>query len=109
CSAGCSALSWDSWAGASKVRGPPHDPHAMLDLHTHVLPGVDDGAIDVDQAVALCQQLHEQGIATVVATPHWRSPRFEVTEAGIERAWQALTAAVAEQVPSLVLALGAEN
>ena len=81
----------------------------MLDLHTHVLPGLDDGAVDLAAGVALCLRLHQQGITTVVATPHWHSPRFEVEHPGIERAWDALRVVVASQVPGLTLVLGAEH
>ena len=37
-------------------------------------------------AVALCRRLQEQGITTVVATPHWHSPRFQVEGDGIATA-----------------------
>lgn len=81
----------------------------MLDLHTHVLPGIDDGAPDLAAGLALCRRLREQGVDTVVATPHWRSPRFEVDGAGIAAAWAELSAAAAAQVPGLTLVLGAEH
>ncbi len=82
---------------------------SMLDLHTHVLPGLDDGAVDLAAGVALCRRLHEQGVTTVVATPHWHSPRFEVAGDGICTAWAHLRAAVAVELPGLALVLGAEH
>ncbi len=81
----------------------------MLDLHTHVLPGLDDGAVDLAAGVALCRRLQAQGVTTVVATPHWHSPRFEVEANGIAQAWSVLQAAVATELPGLVLVLGAEH
>lgn len=81
----------------------------MLDLHTHVLPGLDDGAVDLAAGLALCCRLHQQGVTTVVATPHWHSPRFEVAGDGISTAWTELRAAVAAILPGLVLVLGAEH
>jgi protein-tyrosine phosphatase len=42
----------------------------MIDLHSHVLPGLDDGAADESAAVAMCRMAAEDGIATMVATPH---------------------------------------
>lgn len=42
----------------------------MIDFHNHVIPGVDDGAADEAQARAALDTLHEQGVHTVVATPH---------------------------------------
>jgi protein-tyrosine phosphatase len=81
----------------------------MLDLHTHVLPGLDDGAVDLATGVALCRLLHQQGVTTVVATPHWHSPRFEVEEDSIALAWTALQAGVADAVPGVTVVLGAEH
>ncbi|MDX6375922.1 MAG: protein-tyrosine phosphatase [Gaiellaceae bacterium] len=41
-----------------------------LDLHAHVLPGVDDGPDTVDDALELLQALQDEGVTTVAATPH---------------------------------------
>ena len=42
----------------------------MIDLHSHVLPGLDDGAVDETAALAMCRMAAADGIATMVATPH---------------------------------------
>ena len=42
----------------------------MIDIHFHCLPAIDDGPPDWDAAVALCRAAAEQGIETIVATPH---------------------------------------
>lgn len=44
----------------------------MIDLHCHILPGLDDGARDLDDAVAMASQARADGIRTVCATPHIR-------------------------------------
>jgi protein-tyrosine phosphatase len=44
----------------------------MIDLHCHILPGIDDGALDVADAIALARQAAADGIETVCATPHIR-------------------------------------
>jgi protein-tyrosine phosphatase len=46
--------------------------NGMVDLHTHVLPGLDDGAADLAASVAMCRAAAADGIATLVATPHVR-------------------------------------
>ncbi|MEJ2086548.1 MAG: hypothetical protein P8Y44_12865 [Acidobacteriota bacterium] len=48
----------------------------MIDLHTHVLPAIDDGAVDFDDAVAMCHQAAATGCEALVATPHQRHPRW---------------------------------
>jgi protein-tyrosine phosphatase len=42
----------------------------MLDLHCHILPGVDDGAASLDEALAMARFCVRDGITHVVATPH---------------------------------------
>ena len=44
----------------------------MIDLHTHVLPGVDDGARTLGEARALALDLVSQGVTVLAATPHVR-------------------------------------
>ena len=41
-----------------------------IDLHTHILPGVDDGARDLPQAIAMARLAESEGIGTLLATPH---------------------------------------
>src|SRR6185369_8324151 len=81
----------------------------MLDCHTHVLPGLDDGAVDIEAGVALCRRLGEQGVTTIVATPHWCSPRFAVVDDAIARAWTELNRRIAVDFPDVRLVLGAEH
>lgn len=43
----------------------------MIDIHTHVLPGIDDGARDWDESLSLLRMAESEGIKTVLATPHY--------------------------------------
>ncbi len=43
----------------------------MIDWHSHILPGMDDGSRSVEESKALLQALAQQGVDTVVATPHF--------------------------------------
>ncbi len=43
----------------------------MIDLHAHILPNVDDGATDLEMALAMGRFAAEQGITTLAATPHF--------------------------------------
>ena len=44
----------------------------MIDLHSHVLPGLDDGAADLEEALAICRAAAADGIELLAATPHVR-------------------------------------
>ena len=45
----------------------------LIDLHCHLLPGVDDGALDLEDSVAMARRAQREGIGTVCATPHIRA------------------------------------
>jgi protein-tyrosine phosphatase len=42
----------------------------MIDLHTHILCGLDDGAKTIEESIEMCRISHQDGIKTIVATPH---------------------------------------
>jgi protein-tyrosine phosphatase len=48
----------------------------MIDLHSHVLPGIDDGPDTIEGSLALARAVAHSGVRTLVATPHvsWRYP-----------------------------------
>src|SRR3954451_11538324 len=43
---------------------------AVIDIHFHCLPGIDDGPSSFDEAVELCRAAAAEGTETIVATPH---------------------------------------
>ena len=42
----------------------------MIDLHAHILPGLDDGPKDINESLAMCEMAAADGIRAIVATPH---------------------------------------
>ena len=79
----------------------------MIDLHCHVLPGVDDGPADVDEALALARAHVEAGIETVCATSHV-SRRFPNSARSLAAAADELRAALAAEGIALEVVSGAE-
>jgi protein-tyrosine phosphatase len=63
---------WNAWLGRD-IRVPEARRADMIDLHCHVLPGLDDGAKDDASALAMCRAAAADGIRVMVATPHYRS------------------------------------
>lgn len=51
----------------------------IVDFHSHILPGIDDGSASVTESIALLRREAEQGIQHVVATPHFYA-RYETPE-----------------------------
>ena len=48
----------------------------MIDLHCHILHGIDDGAQTVTDSLAMAQQAVAEGIHTIVATPHHQNGKY---------------------------------
>lgn len=70
----------------------------MMDIHTHILPYMDDGASDIEESLALIQMLKEQGITSIVLTPHFYSHQENLSDF-LERrqgSYKSLKRAVAE-------------
>jgi protein-tyrosine phosphatase len=42
----------------------------MIDIHAHLLPGLDDGARNLEESIKMCWMAYEDGVRTMVATPH---------------------------------------
>lgn len=49
----------------------------MRDIHCHILPGVDDGARDLDESLAMLEAAKRAGVTSIVCTPHCRDPYFD--------------------------------
>ncbi len=49
----------------------------MRDLHCHILPGVDDGARNMEESLAMFHAAREAGITSITCTPHCRDPYFD--------------------------------
>lgn len=60
----------------------------MIDLHSHILPGIDDGARDLNETVALAKHALDQGVTHMVCTPHIHTGVFDNTQKTIEEAFE---------------------
>lgn len=49
----------------------------IVDMHCHILPGVDDGAADLTMSKKILQMEYEQGVRRIIFTPHYRERYFE--------------------------------
>ncbi len=58
----------------------------LIDLHCHLLPGLDDGPADLGQALALARQAAASGVTVIVATPHYGLWPYTWTRAQFDQA-----------------------
>jgi protein-tyrosine phosphatase len=80
----------------------------MIDIHCHFLPGIDDGAKDMDEALALINLSVEDGVKRIVVTPHLHFGRFDNYLSVIESSFSALQQAVIKANIQVELAYAAE-
>jgi protein-tyrosine phosphatase len=80
----------------------------LIDLHCHMLPGIDDGAPDLDTALAMARLAVADGIETAACTPHIYPGLYENRSENIAPAVAALQAAIDESDIPLRLTFGAD-
>jgi protein-tyrosine phosphatase len=81
----------------------------MIDIHTHILPGVDDGVPDMGEALLLAEDAAAQGVTAMVATPHlhW-ADRPALSAAQIRQGVEQLNALLGAKGISLTVLPGCE-
>ena len=50
-----------------------------VDIHSHLIPGIDDGARDLDDSIAMIKELKNQGFSKIITTPHIMSDLYKNT------------------------------
>lgn len=80
----------------------------MIDIHSHIIFGVDDGPKTLEESLSLIEVAHHQGVETIVATSHRRKGMFETSETVIFNHYLQLKKAVKEKFPAVTLLYGGE-
>lgn len=102
---------WQRILGGSAAATPAISPLAALgtDMHSHLLPGLDDGAETVAHSLELLRELRALGFRKLVMTPHIMGDFYKNTPAGIRAALRELqTAAAAAGLGDVALECAAE-
>ena len=81
----------------------------MIDLHSHILPGVDDGAASLEVSLLMAQMWVDDGVSVVACTPHILPGLYANSGPDIRVAVQALQAVLDERGLPLRLVTGADN
>ena len=81
---------------------------ALIDIHTHILYGVDDGAKDINDSMGLLDEEREQGVDQVILTPHY-GPKFGHPDTEVLREkFEAIREKAHKYYPEIQLYLGSE-
>ncbi len=80
----------------------------MIDLHCHILPGIDDGAPDLETSLAMARIAVADGITVTACTPHMMPGYYDNTSAGIRAAVDSLRIELEKATIPLRLVTGAD-
>lgn len=86
----------------------------LIDLHSHLIPSVDDGARTVEEARAALQAMVAAGVGHIVTTPHFDASLQNDAETGaarlgeLDRGWEILENLARSEFPELDLGRGVE-
>ncbi len=80
----------------------------MIDLHSHILPGVDDGAQSLDDSLAIGRMAETDGIEVMACTPHFMPGMYDNQAADIRARVKHLNAVFEREGLQLALVVGAD-
>jgi protein-tyrosine phosphatase len=80
----------------------------LIDLHSHILPGVDDGAPDLSMSLAMGRMAVEDGIEVMACTPHFMPGMYDNEAADIRQRVEHLNHVFHEHDINLALVLGSD-
>lgn len=79
-----------------------------VDIHSHLLPGVDDGAQSLEEAMEMLKIAYEEGIRTIIATPHYALEDRAETRDKALISYELMKKVVKREYPEMELYLGNE-
>lgn len=82
----------------------------MIDIHTHILPGLDDGAADIYDSLEMAALAYESGTRVIAATPHCNVPGAYTNYFGREyrRVFERTKEIIQKEIPGITLLAGME-
>lgn len=80
----------------------------LFDIHCHILPQVDDGARNMDMALKMLKMEYDDGVRSIILTPHFRCEMFETPQEKIEDQFARLKEKAEQRFQGLQLYLGCE-
>jgi protein-tyrosine phosphatase len=81
---------------------------SVIDLHSHILPGIDDGSPDLETSLAMARLAVADGIEVMACTPHFLPGRYDNTSDDVRVRVAALNQKLIEEDIDLALVVGAD-
>ena len=93
--------------GGSPVESEPYS-RVHTDIHSHLIPGIDDGSANMEQSIEMIRGLHSMGYRKLITTPHIMSDAFRNTPEIILGGLEKVKAACVEEGIDIELEAAAE-
>jgi protein-tyrosine phosphatase len=88
-------------AGSQAAEDPRGCAPDVIDLHTHILPGLDDGPGTLEESLAIVALLADLGFDLIFLTPHFRQGFFESSASSVKEASEQLRLALGNRLPAV--------
>lgn len=63
-------------------------PNGFVDIHSHILPGIDDGAKNIDESLEMISEMKNLGFSKIIATPHTYNGVYNNTNDSIKKSFK---------------------
>ncbi len=80
----------------------------MIDIHAHILPGVDDGPMTMEESIQLIEHAIDEGITEIIVTPHSYNPHFDVQKELVLEKLKLVKAEISKRELPMILHAGQE-
>ena len=73
-------------------------PKGFVDIHSHILPGIDDGAKNIEESLSLIKEMKKMGFSKIIGTPHSLPGLYDNTTESIKRSFEILEKELLEEI-----------
>jgi len=80
----------------------------MIDIHSHILPAIDDGSRNVEETIELIKEAKEAGFSTIISTSHYWEEHYEVSTEDRQKIINAISKKIADKPYNLDIYIGSE-
>lgn len=80
----------------------------MIDIHNHILPGIDDGSNDMEETITLLKEAKEAGFDKIIFTPHYKEGHYQIEVPEKTELFNKVCEIAKTEVPNLEFYLGSE-
>ena len=96
------------WGSSDEDKSPVDFSGVITDMHSHLIPGIDDGSKSMEESIQLIKELCELGFKKLITTPHIMSDFYKNTPENILSGLEKVQAAVKEECLPVTITAAAE-